>query len=134
MRIGPESHPQWVLQFSGGRTATIDFNPEIEIPFSAVVSTQQGHDRIDVEGATLFLDAAASILDFFDAGRALIDRRESLMVRRILDVAMSDRVRGRFASLRGEATESAPIPAPHWDRERAPSRRAAETSEPMTSS
>ena len=119
MRIGPESHPQWLLQFSGDRTATIDFNPEIEIPFSAVVSTQQAHERIEIDGATLFLDAASSILDFFDAGRPLVDRRESLMVRRILDVALSDRVRGRFASLRDDGAESSPLPAPHWNRERA---------------
>lgn len=119
MRFGPVSHPQWLLQFSGERTATIDFNPEIEIPFSAVVSTQQGHDRIEIDGATLFLDAAASILDFFEAGQPLVDRRESLMVRQILDVALSDRIRGRFVSLRSDAAEPSPLPAPHWNRERA---------------
>lgn len=117
-RIGPDRHPQWLLQFSGDRTAVIDFNPEIELPFSAIVSTQQGHDRIEVDGATLFLDAAASILDFFDAGRPLVDRRESLMVRRILDLAMSSRVHGSFVSLQADVSERATIPAPHWDRER----------------
>jgi hypothetical protein len=127
MRIGPERHPQWLLQFSGDRTAVIDFNPEIEIPFSAIVSTQQGHDRIEVDGATLFLDAAASILDFFDAGRPLIDRRESLMVRRILDLAMSDRVRGRFASLRADVADPTAIPSPHWNREQGDSWRAVES-------
>jgi len=127
MRFGPERHPQWLLQFSGERTAVIDFNPEIEIPFSAIVSTQQGYDRIEVEGATLFLDAATSILDFFDAGRPLIDRRESLTVRRILDVAMSDRVRGALAPLRADGAEPAPIPSPHWDREPVVSRHAVES-------
>ena len=117
-RLGPERHPLWLLQFSGERTAVIDFNPEVEIPFSAIISTQQGHDRIEVDGATLFVEAAASILDFFDAGRPLVDRRESLMVRRILDRAMSSRVCGGFASLQAESLERTPIPGPHWDRER----------------
>jgi predicted dehydrogenase len=127
MRFGPEQHPQWLLQFSGERTAVIDFNPEIEIPFSAIVSTQQGHDRIEVDGATLFLDAAASILDFFDAGRPLIDRRESLAVRRILDVAQSDRVYGALAPLESEIARPSAIPSPHWDRQRRADRRAVES-------
>jgi len=123
MQVGSPRHPQWLLTFSNDRTAIIDFNPEIEIPFSAIVSTQQGHDSIEVDGATLFLDAAASILDFFDAGRALIDRRESLLVRRILDVAMNEESRNAFVSLRADAGEQSTVPAPHWNRE--PARRAA---------
>jgi transport protein len=115
--MGPERHPQWLLQFSNDRTAIIDFNPEIEIPFSAIVSTQQGHDHIEIDGASLFLDAAAGIIDFFDAGRALVDRRESLMVRRILDLAMSDQARGAFVSLCAADGEARPVPAPHWNRE-----------------
>jgi hypothetical protein len=115
LRMGPERHPQWLLQFSGNRTAIIDFNPEIEIPFSAIVSTQQGHDQIEVDGSKLFLEAAASILDFFDAGRALVDRRESLMVRKILDVAMSDDARDAFVSLQTAGGGGVKTPAPHWD-------------------
>ncbi|BBO33872.1 hypothetical protein [Lacipirellula parvula] len=113
MRLGPAAHPQWLLQFSGNRTALIDFNPEAEIPFSAIVSTQQGCERIEVDGGTLFLDAAASILDFFDAGRPLIDRRESLMVRRILDVAMSDEACNAFVDLQSSGGQHA-VPAPHF--------------------
>jgi hypothetical protein len=113
MRLGPEAHPQWLLQFSGNRTALIDFNPEVEIPFSAIVSTQQGSERIEVDGGTLFLDAAASILDFFDAGRPLIDRRESLMVRRILDLAMSDEARGAFVDLQSSGGQQV-VPKPHF--------------------
>ena len=122
MRIGSPRHPQWLLTFSNDRTAIIDFSPKIEIPFSAIVSTQQGHDTIEVDGSTLFLDAAASILDFFDAGRALVDRRESLLVRRILDMAMNEEARDAFVSLRADASEPSTVPAPHWNRE--PTRRA----------
>ncbi|MBA4104613.1 MAG: hypothetical protein C0485_02565 [Pirellula sp.] len=117
MRMGPELHPQWLLQFSDDRNVIIDFNPEIDIPFSAIVSTQQGRDQIEVDGATLFLDAAASILDFFDSGKPLVDRRESLMVRRILDVAMSDRAHDAFVSLRAPEGATGTAPAPHWDRD-----------------
>ncbi|QDT74360.1 Gfo/Idh/MocA family oxidoreductase [Lacipirellula limnantheis] len=116
LRFGPERHPQWLVQFAGDRSAIIDFNPEVEIPFSAIVSTQQGHDQIVVDGATLFLDAAASILDFFDAGRPLVDRRETLLVTRILDVAMSDQARHDFVSLRSSGAANI-VPAPHWGNE-----------------
>ncbi len=116
MRFGPERHPQWLLQFSDDRSAIIDFNPQAELPFSAIVSTQQGHDRIDVDGADLFVDAAASILDFFEAGRSLVDRRESLLVRRILDVAKSPQARGEFVSLGVKNAGVADVPSPHWNR------------------
>jgi hypothetical protein len=116
MRIGLARHPQWLLQFSGERFVTIDFNPTVEVPFSAMISTQLGHDLIEIDGSTLFLNAASSILDFFDAGRPLIDRRETIMVRRILDLAMSDRADGAFVSLNAGVPDHAVVNPPHWNR------------------
>ena len=114
MRVGPASHPQWLIQFADDRLAIVDFNPHAEIPFSAIVSTQRGHELVVVDNSALFVDAAAAILDFFDAGAPLVDRRETLLVRRILDLAASGEADGRFASLR-RAIPAAPA-GPHWIR------------------
>ncbi|MBX3433733.1 MAG: hypothetical protein KF847_10470 [Pirellulales bacterium] len=99
MRLGSADHPLFVLKFSGERTALIDFNLQAEVPFSAILSSASGSERIAVDGARLFIDAAASILDFFDARRPLVDRRETLAVRRILDMALDEAAWERFAPL-----------------------------------
>ncbi len=116
MRLGPASHPQWILRFSGDRTAIIDFNAMSEVPYSAVVSTERGHEHVPIDGSRLFIEAGASILDFFDAASPLIDRRESLVVRRILDRAMDVEACGRFASLVDGESKSHKAASPHWDR------------------
>ena len=45
------------------------------------------------------VNTAAAVLDFFDAGKPQIDRAESLMIRRIMDVAEDPGVRDRFVRL-----------------------------------
>lgn len=114
MRLGGEVHPQFVLRFSEDRAAMIDFSVTADSPFATVVSTESGHEYVKVDGDRLFIDAAASILDFFDAGRPLVDRRETLMIRRIMDRAMSAEAFGQFASLADKPTPVHELRAPHW--------------------
>ena len=99
LRLGRDDHPQFLIAFSAGRTAMIDFNLHAEVPFSAAVASDHGLEYMTVDDGRLFIDAAASILDFFDAGRPLIDRRETLVVRRILDAALDEASREEFAHL-----------------------------------
>ncbi|MAT70422.1 MAG: hypothetical protein CMJ58_12960 [Planctomycetaceae bacterium] len=106
MRLGPDAHPQFILEFSDRRTALIDLNLGSDVPFAATVSAPYGHEHVPIDSARLFVDAMASILDFFDAGRPLIDRRETLAVRRVLDVIEGTSL-GEFASC-GEAIALAP--------------------------
>ncbi|MDW8343539.1 MAG: hypothetical protein RMM51_03505 [Verrucomicrobiae bacterium] len=54
---------------------------------------------ITVDAGRLFLDTLAGILDFFEAGRPLIDRAETLMIRQILDVAQEARASEGFIPL-----------------------------------
>ncbi|MEM9354169.1 MAG: Gfo/Idh/MocA family oxidoreductase [Planctomycetota bacterium] len=93
---GPEEHPQLVLRFSGDRAATIDFNPSEYVPFSAALTTRAGTEFVTVDDAKLFEDAAAAILDFFDAGRPLVEQAETLAVLRVLAAAAKPEARGGF--------------------------------------
>ncbi|WP_442484555.1 hypothetical protein [Aeoliella sp. SH292] len=74
-----------LLDFSGGRTATIHFNADAHIPFFSVLETERGAQPVEVDDSTLFLDAAAAILDFFDAGKPLIPREQTIAIMRVLD-------------------------------------------------
>jgi predicted dehydrogenase len=94
---GPQS--QLLLNFSGGRTAVINVYVEADTPFAASVTTGTATRHIAVDGSRLFTDTAAALLDFFDAGVPGIDRAESLMIRRILDVAEHPRALQKFVRL-----------------------------------
>lgn len=84
-RFGRGDHPVLVLQFAKERTAVIDFNPECYVPFQAAVTTARETTFLSVDDNKLFEDAAGAILDFFEAGRPLIDRAETMAVREVLD-------------------------------------------------
>jgi predicted dehydrogenase len=96
---GSENHPTIVLEFHDDRVATIDFNAGEYVPFAAVVTTDAGSEWVVVDDSTLFVDAAAAILDFFDAGQALVPRHETLAVMRILDALKSPACRDGWVSV-----------------------------------
>jgi hypothetical protein len=86
MRRGIGTYSQLLLNFSNDRTAVVNVYTG-DTPFAASVTSSGGTQYILVDGATLFVNTAAAILDFFDAGEPNIDRAQSLMIRRILDAA-----------------------------------------------
>lgn len=99
MRRGAGQQSQLLLNFSGGRTAVINVYTRAETPFAASVTSKTGTQWMAVDDSRLFVDAAAGLLDFFDAGKPNIDRAESLAIRRILDVAASPRALKGFVKL-----------------------------------
>ncbi len=84
-RIDGEMH-QLLIDFEGGRSAVVNSYTNTTTPFFASLTTSVATHHIAVE-ESFFLNTTSAILDFFEAGRPTIDRRESLMIRRILDVA-----------------------------------------------
>ncbi|TWT41405.1 Gfo/Idh/MocA family protein [Botrimarina hoheduenensis] len=94
---GADRHPTIVIDFSGGRVATIDFNAGEWTPFDTVLTTAKGSKPVTVVDTTLFVDAARAILDFFDAALRgdgpLIDRAETFAVMRILEGVASPAAR-----------------------------------------
>lgn len=96
---GVEHHPTIVIEFSRGRTATIDFNAAEYTPFVAMLTTDRWSRHVVVDDKRLFVDAAAAILDFFDAGQPLVPRDETLAVMRILDAARNPAARGGWVAV-----------------------------------
>ncbi len=87
MRRGNGVYSQLLINFAQDRMAVINVYTTGDTPFAAMVTTAGKTQYVPVNGATLFVDTAAGILDFFEAGKPSIDRAESLMIRKILDVA-----------------------------------------------
>lgn len=96
---GAEHHPTIAIQFSRGRVATIDFNAAEYTPFAAMLTTERWSRHAVVDDKRLFIDAAAAILDFFDAGQPLVPRDETLAVMRILDAAKSSAARDSWVAV-----------------------------------
>jgi len=87
MRRGTDAESQLLLNFSGGRTAVVNVYVKHRTPYAASVTTSKETRYVEVDTKPLFVDAAAGMLDFFAAGKALVDRRETLAVMRILDAS-----------------------------------------------
>lgn len=96
---GAADHPTIVLEFSAGRVATIDFNAREHVPFLTSLTTAKQTVSLPVEDATLFIDAMAAILDFFDAGVPLVPREETVTIMRVLDAVQDSRVRSDWITL-----------------------------------
>ncbi|MBU0715802.1 MAG: Gfo/Idh/MocA family oxidoreductase [Verrucomicrobia bacterium] len=99
MLRGSGNQRQLIVDFSGGRTAVINVYLNAATPCAASVTTDKETKIIVADGDPIFLNMAAAILDLFETGKATIDRAESLMIRRILDVALKAKATGKFMKL-----------------------------------
>jgi len=87
MRRGTRKHSELLIDFSGHRSAVVNVHLTLDTPYSASVATSAATKFILVDRPPLFVDTAAAILDFFERGQPTIPRAESMIIRRILDVA-----------------------------------------------
>ena len=106
LRRGDAKYSQLLLNFGPAdganeapRTATVNVYATEGTPFAAALSDEKGTKLIQVETSRLFIDTAAAVLDFLEAGKPNIDRAESLAVRQILDAAAKPESRERFMPL-----------------------------------
>lgn len=87
MRRGTDAESQLLVNFSGGRTAVVNVYVKRKTPYAASITTSKETRYLEVDTKPLFVDAAAGMVDFFGAGKELVDRRETLAILRILDAA-----------------------------------------------
>lgn len=87
--VGRES--QLLVDFSGGRTLVVNVYCDTNTDFAASLTTAKETRLVTVDGARLFVDTAAGILDFLSSGTPTIPRAESLTIRRLLDLAADPR-------------------------------------------
>ena len=99
MRRGRGKHTQLLLDFTGNRTATVNVYTQSRTPYAASVTTAGETTYLAVDGSRIFLDTAGAVLDLFETGKPAIDRKESLVIRRILDVAKQKRALKGFVRL-----------------------------------
>jgi hypothetical protein len=99
MRRGAGEESQLVIDFSRGRTAVVNVYIGSDTPFAASVTTDRATRHIDVGDCPMFRDNAAAVLDLFASNKPNVDRRESLMIRRILDAAQNPRALKGFVRL-----------------------------------
>lgn len=102
MRRGEGDRSQLLVNFSGGRTAVINVYCNAATPFAAALTAEKATKLVPQEG-DLFLEFLKAQLDFFDSGKTTIDRRESLMIRQILDAANDTAAHKGFVPLGGIA-------------------------------
>lgn len=96
---GAEHHPTLVIEFSEGRVATIDFNSAEYVPFVTVLTGDRSCQAVVVDDSKLFVDAAGAILDFYDAGDALVPRDETMAVMRVLEAAKNPAARDGWVTI-----------------------------------
>jgi predicted dehydrogenase len=99
LRRGTGDQSQLLINFSDERTAVVNVYCNASTPFAASLSTTQETRYVKVDDSQMFVNNASAILDFFEAKKANIDPRQSLMIRRILDVAEDPGVTKGFVRL-----------------------------------
>ena len=99
MRRGRGAFSQLLLNFTRGRTAVVNVHLKAEVPYAASVTSREETRYIPVDTSALFVDTASAVLDFLRVGKPDVDRAETLVIRRILDVAGQARARDRFVRL-----------------------------------
>jgi hypothetical protein len=84
---------QLLVEFAGGRGATVNIHCAEGTPFAAGVATARGLRWLPVDTGPLFHDAFAAVIAFLASGTPQVDRRESLAIRALLDAAKDPRAR-----------------------------------------
>ena len=99
MRRGVGKQSQLLLDFTGGRTAVVNVYTNARTPYAASVTTTEGTKYIQVDASQIFLNTARAVLEMFKKRRPNIDRKESLVIRRIQDVAGQKRAEKGFVQI-----------------------------------
>ena len=99
MRRGTADFAQLLVNFADGRTGVANVYTHGDTPFAASVTTAKETKMLNVDASKIFVNNAAAVLDLFESGKANVDREETLVIRRILDVAQDPAAREGFVTL-----------------------------------
>lgn len=73
------------LDYHSGQRADAHVFLTEQTPFKALVATDKRTTLLDLS-SPIFKNALSAVLDFFESGKPSVDRRETLVIRRILDL------------------------------------------------
>lgn len=99
MRRGAEPESQLLIDFSDGRTGTVNVFNKTRTRYSASVTTRKATDYFEVDLKRIFVDNLAAIMDFFESGEPNVDRRETLAIMKILEASRNPAAAEGFVSL-----------------------------------
>jgi predicted dehydrogenase len=99
MRRGQDPESQLLINFSDGRTGTVNVFNKTRTRYSASITTKKATDYLEVDVKQIFIDNLAAILDFFESGKLNVDRRESIAVMKILEAAKNSAALKGFVPL-----------------------------------
>jgi predicted dehydrogenase len=99
MRRGTKNQVQLLLDLSGNRTGIVNVFPKTRTPYAASVTTRDETKYFAIDTSRIFLNTASAVINLFETGKTNIDRKESLIVQRIQDVARQKRAQNRWATL-----------------------------------
>src|SRR5688572_11264499 len=99
MRRGTEEHAQLLINYTNGRTGVANVYTQGDTPFVTAVTTAKETTVITVDTSKIFINNAAAVLDLFESGKPNVDREETIVIRRILDVAQDPAALKGFATL-----------------------------------
>jgi predicted dehydrogenase len=99
MRRGSRERAQLLIEFAGGGTGVVNVFPQTTTPFAASFTTDKATRYVEVDVPTIFTNNQATILDFFTSAKPNVDRRESLTLMRLLDIARDPRALKDFVLL-----------------------------------
>ena len=99
MRRGTKKQTQLLLDLTNHRTAIVNVFPNTRTPNSASITTHEETKYFAVDRTKIFRNTASAVLDLFETGKPNINRKESLMIRRIQDVAALKRSLNKWVNL-----------------------------------
>jgi predicted dehydrogenase len=99
MRRGTPERAQLLVDFAGGRTGVVNVFPKTSTPFAASFTTDKATRYVEADGSKMFADNLAAVLNFFSSGTPNVDRRETLTLMRLLDLARDPRALKGFLAL-----------------------------------
>jgi len=99
MRRGGEPESQLLIDFSDGRTGTVNVFNKTRTKYSASVTTRKATEYFEVDLKRIFIDNLDAILDFFESGNPNVDRRETMAIMKILEAARNPAALNGFVSL-----------------------------------
>jgi predicted dehydrogenase len=99
LRRGSGELSQLILNFTGDRTGVANVYIATQTPYVAAMTTAKETQILTVPLENIFLENAAAVLELFETKKPNVDRRETLILHRIMDVARDPAALKGFVAL-----------------------------------
>jgi len=99
LRRGTDNFAQLIVNFTGARTGVANVYIGTQTPYAAAVTTEKETKILTVPLDDIFLENAKAVLELFETRKPNIDRKETLILHRIIDAAKDPKALQGFVAL-----------------------------------